>query len=128
MSTALLWLIHWEPLPVEFFSMERNRMKVQLNTDKNIQGDEALTNHVETVVDGALGRFRNQISRIEVHLSDVNAGKSGATDKRCVMEARLEGHASMVASDDAGTVGASINGAAGKLQRQLDSALGKLAH
>lgn len=103
-------------------------MKVQLNTDKNIQGDEALTSHVETVVDGVLGRFRSQISRIEVHLSDVNAGKSGAADKRCVMEARLEGRPPVAASDDADTVGASISGAAGKLQRLLDSSLGKQAH
>lgn len=103
-------------------------MKVQLNTDKNIHGDEALASHVETVVDSALGRFRSQITRIEVHLSDINAGKSGAADKRCVMEARLEGRPPVVATDDADTVGAAVSGAVGKLQRLLDSSLGKLGH
>lgn len=103
-------------------------MKVQLNTDNHVHGDEALSSHVESVIAGALGRFRSQISRIEVHLSDLNAGKAGAGDKRCVMEARLEGRPPVVASDDADTVGASISGAAAKLQRLLDSSLGKFAH
>lgn len=103
-------------------------MKVQLNTDNNIQGDQALSSHVDSVIEGTLGRFRSQISRIEVHLSDLNAGKTGAGDKRCIMEARLDGRPPVVASDDADTVGASINGAATKLQRLLDSSLGKLAH
>ncbi len=103
-------------------------MKVQLNTDSNIQGDEALASHVTSVVDGALGRFGSQLTRIEVHLSDVNAGKAGAGDKRCVMEARLEGRPPVVASDEADTVGASISGAAAKLQRLLDTSLGKLSH
>jgi hypothetical protein len=29
---------------------------------------------------------------VEVHLSDENGKKGGSHDKRCMMEARLEGH------------------------------------
>ena len=98
-----------------------------LNTDNHVQGDEALAAHVDGVVDSVLGRFRKQITRVEVHLSDVNADKSGGSDKRCIMEARLEGRPPAAASNDAETMRAAISGAAHKLQRVLDSSLGKLS-
>jgi hypothetical protein len=102
-------------------------MKIQLNTDRNIQHDESLTEHVDSVVSKALERFGAQVSRVEVHLSDLNAGKAGLGDKHCVMEARLEGRQPVVVSHDADTVREAVNGAAQKLQRLLDSALGRLA-
>lgn len=101
-------------------------MKVQLNTDNHIQGDDTLAQHVESVVESALGRFNGQVSRVEVHLSDVNAGKSGPTDKHCTMEARIDGRAPLAATEEAGTVRDAIAGAARKLQRVLDSSLGKM--
>lgn len=103
-------------------------MKVQLNTDKHIQGDESLAQHVEQVVGEALARFGDRVARVEVHLSDANGGKGGSNDKRCMMEARLEGLQPAAATADAPNVRAAINGAAKKLQRVLDSSLGKLAH
>ena len=102
-------------------------MKVILNTDSNIQGDQALARHVDDVVENALGRFSAQVTRVEVHLSDANAGKAGSADKRCLMEARVEGRQPMVADNDADTVEAAIGGAARKLQRVLDSSLGRLS-
>ena len=102
-------------------------MQVILNTDNHVQGDEALAAHVDGVVESVLGRFRKQITRVEVHLSDVNGAKSGSRDKRCVMEARLEGRQPAAASNDADSRRAAISGAARKLQRLLDSSLGKLA-
>lgn len=102
-------------------------MIIQLNTDKNIQGDEALATHVEGVVSHALERFGGQVSRVEVHLSDLNAGKSGAGDKHCTMEARLDGRPPAAVSHNADQVRDAISGAVHKLQRLLDSSLGKLA-
>ncbi|MDR2872868.1 MAG: HPF/RaiA family ribosome-associated protein [Xanthomonadaceae bacterium] len=100
-------------------------MKIQLNTDRYIQSDPSVVRHVEQTLESALSRFADHITRIEVHLSDLNAGKTGANDKRCLMEARMEGHQPLTASDDADTVASAITGAAKKLQRVLDSALGK---
>ncbi len=100
-------------------------MKVQLNTDSHIQGDDSLAQHVEGVVESTLGRF-SQISRVEVHLRDVNAGKSGAQDKHCTMEARIDGRDPEVATEQADTVREAIAGAARKLRRVLDTSLGKL--
>lgn len=102
-------------------------MKVILNTDSNIQGDEALAGHVDGVVENVLGRFAPHLTRVEVHLSDLNAGKTGDQDKRCVMEARLEGRQPMMVDNDADTVSAAISGAAQKLKRAIDSSLGRLA-
>lgn len=103
-------------------------MKVILNTDNHIQGDESLAEHVDGVVENVLGRFGKQITRVEVHLSDANAGKAGSDDKHCVMEARVEGLQPIAAENDAETMRAAISGAAQKLKRALDNSLGKLGH
>ncbi len=100
-------------------------MKIHVNTDKHIQGD--MQQHVEEAVHAALDRFSGQLSRVEVHLRDLNGGKTGANDKHCLMEARIDGRPPLAASEDADSVAGAINGAARKLQRVLDSSLGKLA-
>ncbi len=67
-------------------------MKVQINTDSNIEGHDELVQQVEAVVRGALDRFSEQITRVEVYLSDENSDKKfGTDDKRCLLEARLAG-------------------------------------
>lgn len=40
-------------------------MKVQINTDDNVQGHEALAERVEAEVESALSRFREDITRVE---------------------------------------------------------------
>lgn len=50
-------------------------MKVQINTDDNVQGHEALAERVEAEVESVLSRFREDITRVEVHISDENAVK-----------------------------------------------------
>lgn len=102
-------------------------MKIQLNTDHHLRGDESLSQHVEGVIDHSLSRFRDQVTRVEVHLRDVNGAKTGGGDKHCTMEARLEGRPPMAATEDADTMHAAISGAARKLQRVLDSSLGRLS-
>src|SRR5690606_39314065 len=66
-------------------------MLINLNTDNNIDGNERLSAYLETQLTDGLSRFSSYITRIEVHLSDENANKEGRDDKRCVLEARLEG-------------------------------------
>lgn len=102
-------------------------MKIQINTDENIEGREALATRVAGTVEHAMQRFRNQVTRLEVHLSDQNGAKSGQRDKRCVMEARLEGRQPIAASDEAATLDQAVRGAADKLARLIDSQLGRAA-
>ena len=101
-------------------------MKIQLNTDVNIDGSEALAAHVRTTVQHALSRFSEHITRVEVHLSDENGAKSGPQDHRCMLEARLEGRQPVAVTDHAATLAQSLNGAAQKLAHLLDKTLGRL--
>ena len=66
-------------------------MQIQVNTDDNVKGNDELTRHVEAEIGAALSRFSDQLTRVEAHLSDENAGKSGGADKRCMLEARPAG-------------------------------------
>jgi len=50
-------------------------MQVQINTDHNIEGREALAAYVSGVVEAALSRISDHITRVEVHLSDENSDK-----------------------------------------------------
>jgi ribosome-associated translation inhibitor RaiA len=102
-------------------------MKIQVNTDVHIAGTEALAAQVGTTVEHALQRFQDQVTRVEVHLSDQNGGKSGPHDKRCLMEARLEGRPPVAATDDAATLDQAVRGAADKLARLIDSQLARAA-
>jgi ribosome-associated translation inhibitor RaiA len=103
-------------------------MQVQLNTDRQITVDDELTHRVEAVVESALGRFADQITRVEVHLSDENSQKGGDDDKRCLLEARLAGLEPMAVSHQAATLPQAIDGAAQKLERVIESTLGRLGH
>jgi hypothetical protein len=102
-------------------------VQVQINTDHNIQNDEALAAWIKGVVESALAHSSDHITRVEVHLSDENARKSGQHDKRCMMEARLEGRSPVAVTDHAATLDRAVNGAAGKLGRMIESAVGRAA-
>lgn len=101
-------------------------MQFQLNTDANIQGDDRLSEMAETVVTSALGHLTNRLSRIEVHLADVNGAKGGADDIRCTVEARPEGMQPQTVTHNDANVDAALRGAARKVRALLDSEFGKL--
>lgn len=102
-------------------------MQIQVNTEDNVKGGEALSRRVEDMLRKDLGRFASEVTRVEVHLSDENSDKkSGATDKRCLLEARPSGLQPMSASHKAETLELAVQGAAGKLRRSLERRLGRL--
>lgn len=94
-------------------------MIIQLNTDKNISGNEKREGYLNQLINEELARFSDQITRIEIHLSDENAGKTGANDKRCKMEARLSGKQPITVSSDADSVNDAVNVALGKLKTAI---------
>lgn len=100
-------------------------MQIQINTDRHIEGDQRLRESVEATVSSALGRFGDRITRVEVHLSDVNADKGGR-DTRCVMEARVAGLKPVTVDELADGPDEATREAAGKLQRALETRLGRL--
>lgn len=101
-------------------------MQIQFNTDESIDGRDALGRHAEEVVRRALGRFSDDVTRVEIHLSDVNGQKTGENDKRCLMEARVAGRQPIAVTELANSLHQAIDGAAQKLKRSLDGTLGKL--
>lgn len=101
-------------------------MQIQINTDHNLQGHESPADSVRTTVENALKRFSTNITRVEVHLGDENGNKHGHDDKRCMMEARLEGHQPIAVTHHAATHAQAIDGAAAKMIRRLEHTLGRL--
>lgn len=101
-------------------------MQIQVNTDNHINGREGLAEHVRGVVEGALSHVRDRVTRVEVHLTDEKGAKSTQEDKRCLMEARLQGHAPAVVTHHAPNMDAAIDGAADKLKRSVESTIGRL--
>lgn len=101
------------------------QMKIQINTDNNIEGREALAERAKSTVESTLGHLAEHITRVEVHLSDVNSDKGGP-DKRCMIEARLEGHQPIAVTDEADSIGQAIDGATEKIKSALDHTLGRL--
>ena len=101
-------------------------MQIQVNTDHTIEGHEALADRIRGVVENALSRMGDRITRVEVHLTDESGPKSRANNKRCMMEARLEGRQPIAVTDEAATVDLAVDGAADKLARLIEHTLGKL--
>ncbi len=101
-------------------------MQIQVNTDNHIHGREEIVALVETGLEGAVSRFRDRITRIEAHLSDTNSHKTKGDDIRCVLEARLAGHQPIAVTHQAATVELALSGAADKLERSVESTLGRL--
>ena len=98
-------------------------MQIQINTDNRIEGSEALSTHVETVVGNAVRHVKDHLTRVEVHLHDENGGKAGGDDKRCLMEARLRSHQPVAVSHHAGSIHQAVDGAARKLKASLEALL-----
>ncbi len=95
-------------------------MQVLVSTDHNIDGREALDHRITDVVEHALTRVKDRITRVDVHLSDENSDKKvGGLDMRCVMEARLEGRPPVAVTDHAATVDQAVSGATRKLIRSI---------
>ena len=99
-------------------------MQIQINTDHHLQGSEAREQWASELVDTAMAHFADSVTRVEVHLSDENAGKGGSAF-RSVMEARVNGRGPIAVTSDAASLDAAVNGAVQKLVRATEHALGR---
>ncbi len=101
-------------------------MQIQVRHDDNISGGESLNERVFASVEGALERFRDQITTIEVHLADENGPKTGGDDIRCTIEVRVEGRPPTAVTHHASDLDVAIDAAAEKMARMLEHQLGRL--
>ena len=101
-------------------------MLIQVNTGNGLEHTEALERWATDHLTETLDRFQQDITRVEVQLSDENSGKAGAADKRCMLEARLAHHQPVAVNHHAENQDEAFRGAARKLLNALDHTLGKL--
>ena len=66
-------------------------MQIQVNADNHLESGEARDAWARAVVESAMTHLADSVTRVEVHLSDENAGKGGGAAMRCKMEVRLTG-------------------------------------
>jgi hypothetical protein len=102
-------------------------MKVQVNTSNAIENKDGLESWASDYLNEHLARFEQDLTSIEVQLSDENHGtKGGDVDKRCMMEARVNGRAPIAVTHYAPDQNLAFRGATEKLGHALDHAFGKL--
>ena len=101
-------------------------MQGQVHADDHIHGGESLAQWIQDESGTRLARFRENITRLEVFLTDVDAGKSGAEDKRCRIEARVAGRQPVAVTAEADKMATAFISAVDKLTRALDADLGRV--
>ncbi|RYZ03309.1 MAG: HPF/RaiA family ribosome-associated protein [Comamonadaceae bacterium] len=101
-------------------------MQIQVNTGNGVENKDTLERWAEGQLKESLSRFAEDVTRVEVHLSDETHAKNSGGNNRCTMEARLAHHQPLAVSNDGASMDEAFRGANGKLRRLLDSTLGRI--
>ncbi|MBV4474494.1 HPF/RaiA family ribosome-associated protein [Pseudomonas sp. B2M1-30] len=101
-------------------------MQIQVNSDNHIQSSKRLEEWVRTTIESTLDRYEEDLTRVEVHLSDENGDKPGPHDLRCQLEARPKGQPPISVTHKADTLEQALDGAAEKLEHALEHKFGRL--
>jgi ribosome-associated translation inhibitor RaiA len=101
-------------------------MIIQVNSDNNITVNERLSAYVSDTILDSISRFSDQVTRVEVQLSDENSHKEGKDDKRCMLEARMSGMQPVAVTAHGDTIEQALHDAIPKLLAALDKAVGRL--
>ncbi len=99
-------------------------MQIQINTDNTIDGNQDLKVQILDIVEQHLSRFGERLTRVELHLSDLNGAKGGR-DTRCVMEGRMAGMPPITVDDTADEWSRAVRNATNKLERAIDTRIGR---
>ncbi|WP_029271663.1 HPF/RaiA family ribosome-associated protein [Flavobacterium sp. KJJ] len=101
-------------------------MKIQINTDKNIDGHERLEAYFSAELEKGLARFEEKITRVEVHFGDENGEKFSLNDKKCVIEVRTAKLQPLTVTEHADTIEKAFGGALSKVKKSLTTTFEKL--
>ena len=96
-------------------------MHVEVSTDTAITADIPAT---IAAVEAGLARFQGRLTRVEVHLSDIN-GPKGGHDARCALEARAAGRQPVAVTNQANTPDDAVKGAVAKMKSLLATTFGR---
>jgi ribosomal subunit interface protein len=100
-------------------------MDIQFNTGSNIEGSDRLSDYFSSVINDSLKRFENQITRVEVHLSEEG---SSTNDKKCTLEARLKNLNPIAVTNYGNSHEEAIKGSIEKLKKSIDTTTGRLSN
>ena len=103
-------------------------MQIQVNTSNGLQNKETFEHWADAELRQQLRRFAEDVTRVEVHMSDESRGRTGPNDLRCAMEARLANQQPVAVTHQAGDMDNAFHGAIDKLKRLLDGKLGRQAN
>lgn len=101
-------------------------MEILINTDHNISGSAKMRSYMQADLESSFERFSDHLTRLEVKISDENAGKEGENDKKCVLEARLRGMQPIAVTGRGNSIDQALGDASTKMKTSLDSTMGKL--
>jgi len=101
-------------------------MTIQVNTDNHIDGSERMNEYVSERIEDGLKHYVDKITRVEVHVSDLNADKGGADDIQCKIEVRMSGQDPILTESKDATEEDALNGALHKMQATLRTVVGKM--
>lgn len=100
-------------------------MQFQFNTNSSVMGTQNVAERIEAQVRQKLARFEDRLTRLEVHVTDVNSAKHGADDKHCTIEARPRGSRPIGVTGKASEVDAAARIAASTMAERLERIFGK---
>ncbi|BDI61870.1 HPF/RaiA family ribosome-associated protein [Qipengyuania nanhaisediminis] len=100
-------------------------MQFQFNSDHTVMGTENVAERIEAMMREKLARFEERLTRLEVHVSDVNGAKHGADDKHCTIEARPRSGKPIGVTGKADKVDDAARKAANTLAQRLERHFGK---
>ncbi|MEO7977938.1 HPF/RaiA family ribosome-associated protein [Flavobacterium sp.] len=101
-------------------------MKIQINTDKNIDGHERVETYFSAELEKGLARFEEKITRVEVHFGDENGEKFSLNDKRCAIEVRIANLQPLTVTDHSDTIEKAFSGALSKIKKSLTTTFEKM--
>lgn len=101
-------------------------MIIEFNTGHHINGSEQLTTPLVALIEAKLSQFERDVTKVQAHLTDVDGPKDGPNDKRCVLEAHLDGMPPVVATNFGNSHQEAVTGAIDKLKAALTTTIGRL--
>jgi len=101
-------------------------MQVQVNCGDGLKASDSLERWVTDHLEDSLERFSDQLTRVEVQLTDEAKGKVNSQDTRCMLEGRITGHPPIAVNHHAENMDEALRGATKKLINALSHTLGKL--
>ncbi len=99
-------------------------MQFQFNSDNRISAPAAVGQRMEVLVRDRLDHVTDRLTRVEVHVSDVNGPRQG-NDIRCAVELRPNGMKPITATDDASSIEGAVSSATTKALAAFDRQIGK---